>query len=141
GTERPRVFVRPIYQVGGDYSGELNPSSEKSGLPQSKHKVIKKPELVDEIRISDHNLAMCVRQEAHSGKTTPISDLTVLRCSGRAISDLKGIEHLGALKSLYLGKLPLQFIDNIASMAGLEVVDLSGTNVHDFSVLRSENFT
>src|SRR5690625_4265022 len=140
GSERPRVFVRPISQVAGDYSGELNPSSEKSGLPQSKPKVIKKPALVGDIRFSDHNLAMCVLQEAHSGKTTPSSDLTVLRCPGRAISDLKGIEHLGALKALYLGKNPIQFIDNIASIAGLEVVDLSGTNVHDFSVLRSENF-
>src|SRR5690625_6932113 len=44
GSERPRVFVRPIYQVADDHSEELSASSEMSVLPQSDHEEIRSEE-------------------------------------------------------------------------------------------------
>src|SRR5690625_2587509 len=139
GSERPRVFVRPIYQVADDHSEELSASSEMSVLPQSDHEEIKKPELVGEIKFSDHGLEKCVHSAAHSGADTPISDVVLLNCLDKGITDLQGLEHLTALRSLLLARNPVRVIDNVARLIELEVIDLSGTFVQDFSVLRPEN--
>jgi len=93
------------------------------------------------LKISDENLALCIISALNKTASAKASGLKKLKCHGKKITNLKGIEQLHALEqlSLYNNKLQHADVSSLMQLKGLNIANnkLKTINISKLSQLES----
>lgn len=85
-------------------------------------------EQLNNLKLADRGLFDCVTQHAKKNNWQSVSDVDVLKCHGKKISSLDGLEALTKLTSLSLYNNKLQQAD-LRSFSELEYVNIAGNKL------------